>query len=324
MHQILQNIVRRSSTPRAVGSIASGGSETLARKRQQSNTTLKRKQAEPILKSENLTKILKNVSMPQTKKPSFNLLMQIMNSDKTANFSSKLPLDLRDFKNLLFLSNHDVPYIKVKSGFDLSGYIPNQQNVQLARDSQSTSDGDSFNEAAGASFESSHGSVGPQAAYNYQNDFDASFCPEPEPANQNNVNDNDNENAPNENNDTFDAFYNFKVSEFKKLNVNIRRVKSSMLKCLKSVFADNKPKDAPESKQSKLDEVAGENCLKLDDLLKQSKKMLSTSDSENLCFGTSLISLLHLANDNGFILESNAVNKEFSVIEEVWVKKQIS
>merc|ERR1712137_1237219 len=97
------------------------------------------------------------------------------------------------------------------------------------------------------------------------------------------------------------------------------------MKCLTRAFVrtDQQP---PHSKTAK--EAPKEERIKLVDLLEESRHSLTKKDTQNLCFGTSLISLLHLANDNGFTLETappsgdnDAHATEFCTLNQVWVTK---
>ncbi|MES1903551.1 MAG: hypothetical protein MHPSP_003451, partial [Paramarteilia canceri] len=141
--------------------------------------------------------------------------------------------------------------------------------------------------------------------FDYGNQLETSYCPQPDENSLDGALEDKAEaayaNITKE--DPFSELYNLKTIEIKPLGVNMKRLKTKMWMCLKDQAANHK--DQPSPKQEKLVDKENQPIpnieskqIKFSQILKSTKENISTKDAKNLCFGSSLLGLLHLANEN--------------------------
>ena len=169
------------------------------------------------------------------------------------------------------------------------------------------------------------------------------FCPEPLPDN-NSIDDNDqiidgNDLAENaapfnfealqdnplsqftqnaNNDDAFAEIYKFENLNIPKLNVNMRTLKSTMWVNIKEnigleqtiMISSKKQKKSAPNDESILND---HQFVSFDKIVSETTSRLPEKDQKNLCFGTQLMSLLHLASEKGLDLKKSG--------EEIIVRK---
>ncbi|MEN2497925.1 MAG: hypothetical protein MHMPM18_002255, partial [Marteilia pararefringens] len=134
--------------------------------------------------------------------------------------------------------------------------------------------------------------------------------------------------------------YNPSMKKIKKLDVDVKNVKKTMWNYLKSVLkregevlnydiasgsvgevtkAAQKVKEIPSNKKSQ-----EESSITLKELISVTKDKIGKADANNLCFGTSFLSILHIANEKGLTIghkdDKSIKNGFITDIDDIYIK----